>query len=37
MDTTHRESGQRSKSSELAVYQVQDGRILREQFFYDRP
>ena len=37
METTDRESGQRSKSSELAGYQVQDGKIVREQFFYDRP
>jgi len=35
MDTTHRPSGHRSKSSEIAVYQVQDGKIVKEQFFYD--
>jgi hypothetical protein len=35
MDTTHKPSGQRSKSSELAVYKVEDGKIVREQFFYD--
>ena len=35
MDTTHKPSGQRSKTSEIAVYQVQDGKIVKEQFFYD--
>ncbi len=34
MDTTHRPSGQRSKSSEIGVYKVKDGKIKREQFFY---
>jgi ketosteroid isomerase-like protein len=37
MDTTHKPSGHRSKSSELAVYQVKDGKIVQEQFFYDMP
>ncbi|MGA9237542.1 SnoaL-like domain-containing protein [Robiginitalea sp.] len=37
MDTTHNPSGQRSKTSEIAVYQVTDGKIVREQFFYDQP
>ncbi len=37
MDTTHKPSGQRTKSSEIAVYQVKDGKIVREQFFYDQP
>ncbi|GGG21539.1 hypothetical protein GCM10011344_22930 [Dokdonia pacifica] len=37
MDTTHRPSGHRSQSSEIAVYQVQDGKIVKEQFFYDMP
>ncbi|MDM9630080.1 nuclear transport factor 2 family protein [Robiginitalea aurantiaca] len=36
MDTTHKPSQQRSKSSELAVYRVADGKIVWEQFFYDR-
>ena len=35
MDTTHKPSGQRSKMEEIAVYEVQDGKIVREQFFYD--
>ena len=37
MDTTHKPSQQRSKTSEIAVYQVTDGKIVREQFFYDQP
>lgn len=36
MDTTHIPSGHRSKSSEIAVYNVQGGKIVREQFFYDK-
>ncbi len=35
MDTTHKPSGQRSKTSEIAVYEVQEGKIVKEQFFYD--
>ncbi|MGB5981632.1 MAG: nuclear transport factor 2 family protein [Nonlabens sp.] len=35
MDTTHKPSGQRSQMNELAVYQVKDGKIWKEQFFYD--
>lgn len=35
MDTTHKPSGQRSKTSEIAVYQIHDGKIVKEQFFYD--
>ncbi len=35
MDTTHKPSGQRTTSSEIAVYQVKDGKIVKEQFFYD--
>lgn len=35
MDTTHKESGQRSKSSEIGVYKVKDGKIVKEHFFYD--
>lgn len=35
MDTTHKPSGHRSQMNELAVYQVKDGKIWREQFFYD--
>jgi len=37
MDTTHRPSGQRSQTSEIAVYEVKDGKIVKEQFFYNIP
>lgn len=35
MDTTHRSSGERSTMSEIAVYQTKEGKIVKEQFFYD--
>ncbi len=35
MDTTHKPSGHRSTISEIAVYEVKDGKIVKEQFFYD--
>lgn len=35
MDTTHKPSGQRSQTSEIAIYEVKDGKIWKEQFFYD--
>ena len=35
MDLTHKPSGQRSTMQELGVYQVQDGKIVKEQYFYD--
>ena len=35
MDTTHKPSGQRSQMNEIAVYQVKEGKIWREQFFYN--
>ena len=34
IDVTNRESGQRIKMSEIAVYTVKDGKIAREEFFY---
>lgn len=34
MDTTHKESGQRSQMKEVAVYHVNGGKIVREEFFY---
>ncbi len=35
MDTTHKESGQRSQMKEVAVYHVNGaGKITREEFFY---
>lgn len=35
MDTTHKPSGYRAQTNELAVYEVKDGKICREQFFYN--
>ena len=35
LDTTHKPSGNRSKMSEIGIYQVRDGKIIKEQFFYD--
>ncbi len=35
MDTTHKPSGQRSQMSEIAVFQVENGKIVKEQFFYN--
>jgi hypothetical protein len=34
MDCTHRPSGQRMPMSEIAVYEVADGKIVKESFFY---
>lgn len=34
MDTTHKPSGQRAKSSEIGVYKVDNGKIVKETFFY---
>jgi ketosteroid isomerase-like protein len=34
MDTTHKPSGERSQMEEVAVYQVKDGKIVEERFFY---
>lgn len=35
MDITHKPSGQRSTMQELGVYEVKDGKIVKEQFFYN--
>lgn len=35
MDVTHKPSGNRSTVAELGVYQVADGKIVKEQFFYN--
>ena len=35
LDTTHKESGKREQMKEMAVYTVQDGKIVREQFYYN--
>lgn len=37
MDAINREDGQRHDMSEIAVYQVKDGKIVKEQFFYSWP
>ena len=33
MDVTHKKTGERQKSSEIALYEVSDGKIVREHFF----
>ncbi|MFW5661366.1 MAG: SnoaL-like domain-containing protein [Oceanicaulis sp.] len=35
MDATDRNTGQRTQGAEIAVYTVKDGKIVREEFFYD--
>lgn len=35
MDTTHKPSGQRSEMSEIGVFQVADGKIVKEQYFFN--
>jgi ketosteroid isomerase-like protein len=34
-DVTHKPSGQRMKMHEVGLYQVRDGKIIREEFFYN--
>jgi ketosteroid isomerase-like protein len=36
-DTTFKQTGQRSVMTEMALYTVKDGKIAREQFFYNAP
>ncbi|MGH7525605.1 MAG: SnoaL-like domain-containing protein [Gemmatimonadales bacterium] len=36
-DTTFKPTGQRMQFTEMALYTVKDGRIVREQFFYNAP
>jgi ketosteroid isomerase-like protein len=36
-DTTFKPTGQRSTMAEMALYTVKDGKIVREQFFYNAP
>lgn len=36
-DTTFKPTGQRSRMTEMALYRVKDGKIVREQFFYHLP
>ena len=34
-DVTNKPSGKRMKLDEMALYQVENGKIVREEFFYD--
>lgn len=34
LDTTFKETGQRSQMDEMALYTVRDGKIVEERFFY---
>ena len=34
-DVTHKPSGNRMKIDEVGLYHVKDGKIVREEFFYD--
>lgn len=34
VDATHKESGQNFKMEEIAIYTVENGKIVREEFFY---
>lgn len=36
-ETTFKPTGQRSQMTEMALYTVEDGKIVREQFFYNAP
>jgi ketosteroid isomerase-like protein len=36
-EVTFKPTGQRTEMSELALYTVKDGKIVREQFFYNAP
>jgi hypothetical protein len=36
-ETTFKPTGRRVRMSEMALYTVQDGKIVREQFFYNAP
>ena len=36
LDSTMKESGQRMQMGEIAVYEVHDGKITREEFFYPK-
>jgi len=37
MDVTNKTNGERTQMTEMALYQVDDDRIVREQFFYNAP
>jgi ketosteroid isomerase-like protein len=36
-DTTNKQTGERTQMTEMALYTVRDGKIVREQFFYNVP
>jgi ketosteroid isomerase-like protein len=36
-DTTSKATGERMRMTEMALYTVKDGKIVREQFFYNAP
>jgi hypothetical protein len=36
-DTTNKQTGERTEMTEMALYTVKDGKIVREQFFYNVP
>lgn len=36
-ETTFKPTGQRTQMTEMALYTVKDGKIVREQFFYNLP
>ncbi|MEW5918048.1 MAG: nuclear transport factor 2 family protein [Gemmatimonadota bacterium] len=36
-DITYKPTGERKQMQEMALYTVKDGRIVREQFFYNSP
>lgn len=36
-ETTFKPTGQRARFSEMALYTVKDGKIVREEFFYNLP
>ena len=36
-ETTFKPAGQRSRMIEMALYTVKDGKIVREEFFYNVP
>lgn len=37
VDVTHKRSGNRFPMCEIAVFEVKDGKIVTEQFFFDQP
>jgi hypothetical protein len=36
-DVTFKPTGQRTEMSEMALYSVKDGKVVREQFYYNMP